>query len=164
MNIGMWHRQGHYGSAYMAENNIPYKGFRRSGIIGGIIRRSAEANTYGACYIAHNDIGKSKVLDSGPACADLDGASIGFIDQAIRNGDILWLTSAKAEDRPSRAETAIGDGHKFVAAKQCTSIILALDVTIDDVDILATAEMKPIIIFVDPVVYSDPIYMYLLAL
>ena len=103
------------------------------------------------------------MLDAGPARADLDRTTIGIVDQAIGNGNILRSTTAKPENRPPCTETAIVDGHEFIAAKQCTRIVLALHITIGDVYVFAVVEMKTVVVPVDPVINANAIDIYLPA-
>ena len=57
------------------------------------------------------------MFDAGPARADLDGTTIGIIDETVGDGNILRFATAKTEDGPAGTETTIGDGNKLVAAK-----------------------------------------------
>src|SRR5687768_188084 len=103
------------------------------------------------------------MLDARPACTDLDGTTIGIVDQAIGYGNILRSTTAKPENRPARTETAIIDRYKFIAAKQSTGIILALNIAIGDMHIFTIVEMKSVVVPVHAIINTDAIDINLLA-
>ena len=91
-------------------------------------------------------------------------AAVGFENDAIGDAYIFGNTAAKAENRPARAERAIGDGDKLAAAKQCAGIVLRLHVAVNNMNILTTDEMKAIVIMDHPAVDMDPVELYIAAL
>src|SRR5687767_4677827 len=103
------------------------------------------------------------MLDAGPACADLNWTTIGIVDQAIGNGNILRSSTAKPENRPACTETTIVDCHIFIAAKQSAGIILALHIAIGDMHIFTIVEMKSVVIPVDAIINTNAIYINLFA-
>jgi hypothetical protein len=100
------------------EYYVPEKGFWKVLTVRVVVVRLAtETNPYRTRNIPHDDIGEGKILNACSSCADLDGTAIGIIDQAIGNGDVLRFTTTKPEYRPTRAETAVGDGYKLITAE-----------------------------------------------
>lgn len=93
-----------------------------------------------------------------------DRATIGSIDEAIRDGNVLGLAPAETEDRPARRERAIGYRDKLATAEQRARVVLALHIAIADMDVLAADEMKPVVVVVDPVVNVDAFQLHIFAL
>jgi hypothetical protein len=115
----MFYGQGYYRGANAVEYDIPDEWFFGRLGIGWtvVIALSAETYTDGAGNILHNNIREREIFDACPSCADLDGAAIGVVNKAIRDGDILGGAATKTKNRPARTERAIGYGYEFIAAK-----------------------------------------------
>jgi hypothetical protein len=154
MNIRMRDGLCHYSGAYVIESHVPDKSSFPS----------AESDTNRAGYIPHGDIGETEVFYACLSCADLNGTAIGFIDQAVGNGDVLALASAKTKNSPAGAEGTISDGHKFITAKKGTGIILTEYITVDHVYVFTTVEVKAIVVLVDAVVDVDAVYVNMFTL
>src|SRR5262249_17936022 len=77
--------------------------------------------------------------------------------------DVLALAVAKTEDRPARAEGAIGDGDESIAPEQSAGIVLTDDVAIDDVDVLIAVDMKTVVVEVDAVMDANAVQLYVTA-
>jgi hypothetical protein len=73
------------------------------------------------------------------------------------------LAATKPEYGPACAECAIVNGYKFITAEKCTRIVLALHITVYQVNIFAVVKMEAVIVPVYPVINSNAINMYLLA-
>ena len=80
-----------------------------------------------------------------------DGASVGFVDQAVRHRDVLCLAAPKSKHGPARAERTIRHGHVFATAEESASIVLTLDRAIADVNVLRADEMETVVIAVHTV-------------
>ncbi len=89
----------------------------------------------------------------------LDRATVDLIKQAIRDGDVFSDSAAEAENGPAGTEGRIGNGHELATAKKRAGIVLGLDIAIADRDMLATDEMKSIVIAIDAIVDVEGVHV-----
>ena len=116
------------------------RGFRRGSVSAAPV---AQVDGNRPRDILHHQVGEMKVPHLGfrPEL-HLDRASVGFIDDAIGNRDVLGVSAAETEDRPARAERAVGHGHEPATAEQRAGVVLRLHVAVADVDAVADAYVK----------------------
>ena len=82
----------------------------------------------------------------------LDWTSIGFVNQAIRDSNILRLATTKTEHGPARRERTVRYSHGLATSEQSACIVLAFDRAITDVHMLSADEVKTVVIAIDPIV------------
>src|SRR5262249_26033704 len=65
--------------------------------------------------------------------------------------------------RPARTEGGVGDGDEAVAAEQRAGVVLAHDVAVDDVDVLAAVDVEAVVVEVDAIVDAHAVEAHVAA-
>ncbi len=125
----------------------------------GVLISRPHADIDRASHVLQHQIRERYVLKprSGTA-VEFYRASVYLVQHAIGDRDVLRNAAAEAENRPSRAEGAVGDGYKPATAEQRASVILRLHIAIDNANVFAAYEMESVVVAIDAVVDMEAIH------
>ena len=139
---------------------------RRSGRGGWIAaRRGADADVDGAGDVLEDEVGERHILIARSWLAvELDGAAVDFVENAVGDGDVFRYAATEAEDRPARAEDAVGDGYEFAASEEGAGVVLGEDGAVTDGYIFGADEVEAVVVAVDAVPDIEAVHVDTLAL
>jgi len=95
---------------------------------------------------------------------ELDGAAVDLVEDAVGDGDVFGYAAAEPEDRPARAEDAVGDGYEFAASEEGAGVVLGKDGAVADGYIFGAYEVEAVVVAVDAVVDVEAVHVDALAL
>ena len=131
-HIGELPTLGDHGCADVLKREIADHALGSRRRVGGAAIVGIESDGNRASDVAHDQVRERDVLQArAGADADLDGAAVGVVDDAVGDRDVFTFAVAEAEDRPTGAEGRIGDSDELLLPKsaQASSWHMMLQLT-----------------------------------
>jgi len=124
-----------------------------------------DADVNGAGDVFEDEVGERHILIPRSWLAvELDGAAVDLVEDAVGDGDVFGYAAAEPEDRPARAEDAVGDGYEFAASEEGAGVVLGKDGAVADGYIFGAYEVEAVVVAVDAVVDVEAVHVDALAL
>ena len=105
--------------------------------------------------MVHHKVGEADVFHHAALhFLDFNGAPVGVVNHAIRNGDVAKLAQrfgANAECSPAGFDNTIGDHDAKIALLQSDGIIAGVDMTVGNHNVFAQGQVQTVVVLVGAV-------------